>query len=45
MCDVEILETDTEYRKTFLMFCFKDTDNVMKIMASWLTIYKLEGAI
>ena len=42
--DVVMIEARTEYNKLFEIFCMKDPDYVMKIMASWVMIDELEGA-
>jgi hypothetical protein len=42
--DYDMLETTTEEGKPFKIFCFKEPDYVMKIMASWMTLNELEGA-
>ena len=39
-----MIEARTEYKMLFKIFCMKETDYVMKIMASWMTLDKLEGA-
>ena len=36
-----MIEARTVYNKLFKIFCIKDPDYVMKIMASWMTLYKL----
>jgi hypothetical protein len=45
--DVAMLDAMTEAGpdgKPFRIFCFKEPDYVMKIMASWMTLEELEGA-
>ena len=42
--DVEILEDATEDGKPLRILCFKETDYVMKIMASWTTLDDLKEA-
>jgi hypothetical protein len=42
--DVDMLEAATEEGKPFRIYCFKETDYVMKIMATWMTLDKLEDA-
>ena len=42
--DVVIIEAMTEDNKLFKRFCMKYPDYVMKIMAIWVTLDKLEGA-
>ena len=37
-------EAVTEDNKFFKLFCMKDMDYLMKIMAIWMTLYQLEGA-
>ena len=39
-----MLEAATEYSRPYHIFCFKETDYVMKIMASWMTLDDLDGA-
>ena len=41
--DVGMIESRTEDRKLFIIFCMKLPDYVMKIMASWMTLDELEG--
>ena len=44
---VDILESITEdgpEGKTFKIFCFKEPEYVMKIMATWITLEELDGA-
>ena len=41
---VEMMEARTGYNKLFTIFCMKDPDYTTKIMASWMTLDKLEGA-
>ena len=41
--DVDMLEDSTEGGKIFHIFCFKENDYVMKIVASWMTLDELEG--
>ena len=38
-----MLEARTQDNKSFRIFCMKDPDYVMKIMASWFTLDELEG--
>jgi hypothetical protein len=40
--DVDMLEAKTEEGKPFRIFCFKEPDYVMKIMATWMTLDELE---
>ena len=42
--DVDMLEDSTEGGKIFHIFCFKETDYAMKIMALWMALDELEGA-
>ena len=42
--DVDMVMAATEEGKPFKIFCFKEPDYVMKIMASWMTLDELEGA-
>ena len=42
--DVDTLEAATEDGKPFCIFCFKETDYTMNIMASWMALDELEGA-
>lgn len=39
-----MLQTKTEEGKPFKIFCMKEPDYVMKVMASWMTLNELEGA-
>ena len=39
-----MIESITEYNKLFKIFCMKEQDYVMKIMASWMTLDELEVA-
>ena len=39
-----MLEAATVYGKPFCVFCFKDTEYEMRIMALWTTLDDLEGA-
>ena len=39
-----MIEARTGYDNLFKIFCMKDPDCVIKIMASWMTRYELEGA-
>ena len=39
-----MIEVRTEDNKLFKIFCMKETDYVVKIMASWMTLDQLEGA-
>ena len=39
-----MIESIIEDNKLFKIFCMKDPDYVMKIMASWMTLDGLEGA-
>ena len=44
---VDMLEAITEdfpEGKEFIIFCFKDPEYVMKIMATWMTLEELDGA-
>ena len=41
--DVEILEDATEDGHPLRILCLKETDYVMKVMASWITLDELEG--
>ena len=41
---VVMIEARTEDNKLFKIFCMKEPDCVMKIMASWMAIDELEGA-
>ena len=40
---VDMLEAATEDGKTFHIFCFKETDYMMKIMVSWMNLADMEG--
>jgi hypothetical protein len=42
--DVDMLEAKTEEGKPFRIYCFKEPDYVMKIMATWMTLDELEDA-
>ena len=42
--DVEMIMAANEEGKPFKIFCFKEPDYVMNIMASWMTLDELEGA-
>ena len=42
--DIWMAEFRTENNKLFKRFCMKEPDYVTKIMASWITLDKLEGA-
>ena len=42
--DVGIIEARNEDNKLFKIFCMKDMDYVITIMASWMTLHELEGA-
>ena len=42
--DVDMLEDSTEGGKIFHIFCFKETDYAMKIMALQMALDELEGA-
>ena len=39
-----MFEARTQENKSFRMFCMKEPDYVIKIMASWITLDELEGA-
>ena len=39
-----MLEADTEYGKTYCIFCFKETEYVMNMMEYWMTLNDLEAA-
>ena len=39
-----MLEVRTQDNKSFRIFCMKEMDYVMKIMACWMTLDKLKGA-
>ena len=39
-----MLQTKTDEGKPFKIFCMKEPDYVMKVMASWMTLNNLEGA-
>ena len=39
-----MIEARTEDNKLFEMFCMKDMDCAMKIMASWMTLDELDSA-
>ena len=41
---VDMVEASTEEGKPFRVFCFKEPDYVMKIMASWMNLDELEGS-
>ena len=41
---VDILEARTQENKPFQIFCMKEPDYVMKIMAIWMTLEELDGA-
>ena len=43
VCDVGMIEERNEDNNLFKIFSMKDLDYVMKIMASWMKIYELEG--
>ena len=38
-----MMESLTEESKPFRLFCMKEPDYVMMIMASWMTLNELEG--
>ena len=38
-----MFEADTEDDRPFYIFCFKNTDYLMKFMALWMTLDDLEG--
>jgi hypothetical protein len=42
--DVDMLEVKTEEGKPFRIYCFKEPDYVMKIMATWMTLDELDDA-
>ena len=39
-----MIEARTEDNKLFEIVCMKETDHVMKILESWMTIDELEGS-
>ena len=39
-----MLEARTQYNKSFMIFCMKEPDYFMKIMASCMTLDELEDA-
>ena len=41
---VDMLEADTEGSNPFRVFCLKESEYIMKIMALWMTLDNLEGA-
>ena len=42
--DVRIIESRNQYNRSFRIFCMKDTDHVMNILVSWITLDDSEGA-
>ena len=38
-----MLEARTQENKPFRIFCMKEPDYVMKIMANWMTLDELDG--
>ena len=42
--NVGMIEARTEYYKLFKIFCMKEPDYAMKIIAIWMTLDELEGA-